>query len=168
MTRSELVQALRANGTEMLAALRAAPPEAFAQGRYENGWNARQILAHVASMEWTYRNLIEIARKARDEPEPGSTAGDSPPTREMRGGNDAYNARQVEKRASATIHELLEEFARNRAQTIAAVEATDEALLEVPIRSGGGHTGSLEVVLRTVAIDHVSSHVRDITGGQAG
>ena len=36
-----------------------------------------------------------------------------------RGGIDDYNARQVEKRAGATIAELLDEFAANRAKTVA-------------------------------------------------
>ncbi len=53
-SKDELLQILRSNGAEVVAKLRGLPPEAFEQGRYENGWNGRQILAHVASIEWTY------------------------------------------------------------------------------------------------------------------
>ena len=48
-TKQQLIEALRQNGEEAVRKLRATPESAFAEGVYENGWNARQILAHVAS-----------------------------------------------------------------------------------------------------------------------
>jgi len=143
-------------------------------GRYEGGWNGRQILAHVAAIEWTYARLIDVARQApagappeaassevrRTTPE--EAAGMS--TRPVRGGIDDYNARQVEKRAGATVAELLDEFAANRAKTISAVEEAEESLLATPIRSAGGITGTLSGVLTAVAVQHVMMHIADITG----
>ena len=171
-TKAELLTALRANGEDTLTHLRAVPPEAFEQGRYENGWNGRQILAHVASIEWTYRNLIDIAAGS-DAPakpdagvtrtEPGEAAGT--PTRTMRGGVGSYNERQVAKREGASVDELLAEFERNREQTIAAVEAAGEELFARQIRSAGGITGSLANVIQAVAVLHVAGHVNDIVGG---
>src|SRR2546425_11956326 len=114
-TRTELLEALRASGEEVIETVRALPPERLEEGRYENGWNGRQILAHIASIEWTYPRLIDIARTPPVEEA-------TPPTRAMKGGNDAYNARQVSKRAHLTVPELLAEFAANRAATIKAVE----------------------------------------------
>lgn len=164
-SKAELIAALRANEQQVIAALRALPPAEFEQGRYENGWNGRQILAHVAAIEWTYPRLLEIARQA---PPAGGAEQPSanPPTRAARGGIDAYNQRQVEKRATATIDELIAEFQRNRAATIAAVADADDRVLATPIRSAGGVTGPAGVVLSTVAVGHVSGHVRDITGGR--
>ncbi|MGK2966391.1 MAG: DinB family protein [Tepidiformaceae bacterium] len=151
-------------GTRCLSKLRTAPP---AGGRYENGWNGREILAHVASIEWTYRNLVEIARQARDaDPALVRADGSGLPTREMRGGNDAYNARQVEKRARATVPELIDEWERNREMTLAAVEDADEALFAVEIRSAGGVPGALGDVLLAVTIGHVNGHVDDIVRGE--
>lgn len=83
----------------------------------------------------------------------------------MSGGIDAYNARQVARRADVSLSALIDEFARNRAATIAAVEMIDEPLLAVSIRSAGGIEGSLADVLRWAAVDHVLGHVRDITSG---
>src|SRR2546426_1299700 len=117
-TRTELLEALRASGEEVIETVRALPPERLEEGRYENGWNGRQILAHVASIEWTYPRLIDIARA----PTPPA---DEAPTRTMRGGNDAYNDRQVSKRAHLSAADLLAEFEQNRAATIRAVEAAD-------------------------------------------
>src|SRR4051812_12456597 len=63
-TKQQLIAALRENGAAAVAKLRAAPASAFEAGRYENGWNGKQILAHVASIEWTYRKLIDVAKQA--------------------------------------------------------------------------------------------------------
>lgn len=134
----------------------ALPPARLEEGRYESGWNGRQILAHLASIEWTYPRLIDLAREGSSE--------DAPPTRTMRGGNDAYNERQVAKRAHVPAAELLAEFERNRAATITAVEAAGEALFARPIRSAGGVAGTLASVLYQVAVEHVLGHARDIAG----
>ena len=160
-TRAELLTALRASRDEVVAIVKGRPPEALERGCYEGGWNGRQILAHLASIEWTYPRLIDIARAA-GAPAPAAAA--EPPTRAMRGGNDAYNERQVAKRAHLSAAELLEEFERNRAATIRAVEATDEALFAREIRSAGGVTGPLALVFHRVAVEHVLGHARDIGG----
>jgi hypothetical protein len=166
-SKSELLAALSASGREVSNTIRALPVDRLEEGRYENGWNGRQILAHVASIEWTYPRLIEIARDAPDDGQAEAPAAD-PPTRTMRGGNDAYNERQVTKRVDRSPAELLAEFEQNRAATIRAVEEADEALFARRIRSAGGVTGSLAAVLHQVAILHVLGHVRDIAGSNSG
>ncbi len=145
-SRAELLEALRSSEQEVLAKLGALPAEEFEQGRYESGWNGRQILAHVASIEWTYPRLMDVAKLRAP------------------GGIDAYNQRQVEKRAQASVAELLAEFQQNRAATIAAVEGSDEAFLTTPIRSAGGVTGPLAGVIYAVAVAHVLGHLNDIAG----
>jgi len=158
LTKSELLEALRASRDEVLQIVRAIPPDRMEEGRYEAGWNGRQILAHVASIEWTYPRLLDIARDAgQGEPDPAQ-----PPTRSMRGGNDAYNERQVAKRAHHSVAELLAEFEENRAATIRAVEAADESLFSRRIRSAGGVVGPLATVFYAVAVAHVLGHARDI------
>ena len=161
-TKAELLDALRASRDEVVSTVRGLSPQQLEEGRYENGWNGRQILAHLASIEWTYPRLIDIARaEPTTETAP---AGNDLPTRTMRGGNDAYNERQVAKRAHLSPADLLAEFERNRAATIAAVEAADDSLLARPIRSAGGVTGPLALVFHRVAVLHVLGHTRDIAG----
>ena len=162
MTKQGLLQDLRTSRDEVLRIVRALPAAKLEEGRYENGWNGRQILAHIASIEWSYPRLIDIARDA-DSPKPQAAPTD-PPTRSMRGGNDAYNDRQVAKRASVSVPDLLAEFETNRAATIAAVEAADDALFARQIRSAGGIVGPLAEVFRQVAVLHVLGHARDISG----
>lgn len=166
-TKAQLLEALRSSGQRAVEALRALPTETFEQGRYESGWNGRQILAHIASIEWTYQRLIDVAKEPPPEA-PAARPGEKkdPPTRTAQGGILSYNDRQVEKRAGATVEELLMEFEQNRAATIAAVEGADEALLQKPIRSAGGVTGPLASVINSVAVLHVNAHTNDIVGSQ--
>ena len=172
-SKSELLDALRSGERVILDKLSALPADTFEQGRYENGWNGRQILAHIASIEWTYPRLIDIAREgtspgaSRTPTEARATGGgrpDVPPTRSFRGGNLSYNERQVEKRAQMSVADLVAEFQKNRAATIAAVEQAEESLLAVPIRSAGGITGPLARVIYLVAVLHVAGHLNDIVG----
>ncbi len=166
-TKMALIAALRASGNQATSALRALPPESLARVCYAGGWTGREIVAHLAAIEWTYPRLIDLARQAAarqagQQGAPGDAGAPPPPS----GGIDGYNARQVAKRAGASLDDLIDEFARNRAATIAAVEAIDEPLLAAPIRSAGGVEGPLADVLRWVAVDHVLGHVRDITSGE--
>ena len=157
-SKAELLQALRSSRDEVLALVRALPPERLEEGGYESGWNGRQILAHIASIEWSYPRLIDIART------PPAPAAAAPPTREMKGGNDSYNDRQVAKREHMTVPELLAEFEKNRAATIQAVEAADPELFTRRIRSAGGVVGPLALVFHQIAVAHVLGHARDIAG----
>lgn len=176
-TKDDVLGALRDSGAKAVTALRAMDAKAFESGRYENGWNARQILAHVAAIEWTYARLLDVASEAPAASAPAASAPASNEvrrtsaeesggvaTRPVRGGIDDYNARQVEKRAGASVAELIDELEANRARTIAAVEGADAEMLSRPIRSSGGITGSLGSVLMAVAVEHVNGHVADITG----
>ena len=157
-SKAELPRALRESPGSAVKLVGSLPAARFEEGRYEGGWNGRQILAHVASIEWSYPRLIDIARS---EPVPAEAP---PPTRAMKGGNDSYNDRQVAKREHLTVAELLAEFEKNRAATIQAVEAADEALFARRIRSAGGVVGPLAVVFHQIAVAHVLGHTRDIAG----
>jgi hypothetical protein len=158
-TKRELLAALATSRDEVLALVRAMEPARLEEGRYENGWNGRQILAHIASIEWSYPRLIDIART------PPGPVEQAPPTRTMKGGNDAYNDRQVAKREGMTVPALLAEFETNRAATIRAVETADEELFARRIRSAGGVVGPLATVFHQIAVAHVLGHARDILTG---
>ena len=157
-SKAELLADLRLSGDTAIRKLRAFDARRLDAGRYENGWNGRQILAHIAAIEWTYGRLVELARQPATEPSTGERQAD------VRGGMDGYNARQVEKRATASVEELLLELEENRRKTIAAVEEADDALFDVPVRSAGGRTGTLAQVFREIAIGHLETHVADILG----
>jgi hypothetical protein len=175
-TKSDLVQSLKSTGADAVEKLRGLPESAFDAGCYENGWNGREVLAHIASIEWTYQNLLKLAEEAGSEkpkpaPEPSRPAGSvySTDTGQPSGKILSYNDRQVEKRAGMSISELIDEFEANRKLTVAAVENADDSLFEKEIRSAGGIKGTAAQVLNMVAIMHVQGHVADIVrSAQAG
>ncbi len=154
-----LVSDLRADAAAIAAALATLEPNALERGAYEQGWTGREIVAHIASIEWTYARLIERASKAAEAEDDTSAGGQgSGGTVDM----DGYNARQIEKRQGTPVAELIDEFRANRARTIEAVEAAPAALFARPMRSAGGVSGTLAGVIRGVAIDHVRGHVADL------
>ena len=153
-TRDDLLAALRDDAArlpEVVAAIGAGDLE---RGVYENGWSARQLLAHLAAIEWTYPRLIEQARSPAEASAGGSRSGSF--------NMDAYNHRQVSNRADATISELLEEFAHNRQSTITAIAEAEQELLNQPTRSAGGAQGTLLEVLTNVTLEHVRTHLSDL------
>lgn len=165
LTKAELLEALQSSGKLAAEKLRALPADKWTEGRYENGWNAREILAHLSSIEWAYPKLIDLARgePAPEKPPPPRPTVTPPPG----GGTPQilnYNERQVAKRADYTVEQLLDEFEGNRAATIAAVAAAEEPLFAVEVTSAGGVKGPLSLVMNYVAVEHVKMHVRDITG----
>ena len=160
--KTQLLAALRQGEKDVVDKLGGLPAERFDAGCYENGWNGRQILAHIAAIEWTYPKLIDVARGAE---RPAEKKPDSPPpTRTASGGINSYNDRQIERYAEATVDELLEVFRKNRATTIAAVEASEDDLFLREVKSAGGVGGPLGTVFNYVAVMHVAGHVNDIVG----
>ena len=153
-TRDDLLAALRDDAARLPQVVAAIGADDLDRGVYENGWSARQLLAHLAAIEWTYPRLIEQARSPA-EPRPTSSGSRS---FDM----DAYNHRQVSNRADATIPELLAEFARNRQSTITAIADAEQELLIQPTRSAGGAQGTLLEVLTNVTLAHVRTHLSDL------
>jgi uncharacterized damage-inducible protein DinB len=153
ISKQELLDDMHASAREFVDAVRAFPEGEWSEGRYEEGWTAKDILAHVASIEWTYPRLLAPAeagpRQRETEKGPRDVVDD-------------YNRRQVDKRKALPVGDLMEEFQRNRAATIAAVEDADESLLDERVRSAGGTEGTAAEVLNFVAVTHVRQHLEDL------
>ena len=155
MNRAETIAALETDAAAVAETVSGLAGRRWDTGVYEHGWTARQLLAHLAAIEWTYPKLIDRARETSSASASGGGGGFD---------MDAYNRRQVEKRADASVADLLDEFARNRAATIAALRDADDELLAQPTRSAGGVQGTLLEVFASVAVDHVRQHLADLRG----
>lgn len=158
ISKSQLLESLRTTGADLLAKLQELPAEAFEAGCYENGWNGRQVLAHVTAIEWTYPKLIDLARSGPPEKKPEQPVKSKP----ARGGINDYNDRSIERYKDSSVAELLEMFRANRENTIATVEATEDDILATEVKSAGGIRGPVSTVLNYVAVMHVQGHVNDI------
>ena len=159
VTKGQLLEKLRQDEREIIEKLAALPAEALETGCYENGWNGRQVLSHVVGIEWTYPKLLDVARNAG---QPKEDKPKEPATKPAQGGIGSYNDRTVERYKDYTVPQLIDDFKKNRASTIAAVEAADEELFAKPVRSAGGVEGPLGTVMNFVAIMHVEGHIDDI------
>ena len=164
ITKAQLLESLRKGEKEALEKLSAVPPDAFDRGCYENGWNGRQVLAHITAIEWTYPKLIDVARGSGKlaEKAPEKAKDQKPPQRPASGGINSYNERSIARYEGVGAEALLEEFRKNRATTIEVIEATDDDLFLQPVKSAGGITGPLGYVMNLVAVMHVAGHVDDI------
>ena len=155
VSKEQLLENMRASAREFTDAAKAVPQERWPEGRYEEGWTARDILAHVASIEWTYPKLLALAEQPPEERDA---------EKHFKGGTGGYNQRQVDKRADATVDDLLAEFERNRSATIEAVEQADEDLLRRRVRSAGGVEGTAAEVMNYLTVIHLNAHLDDIKG----
>jgi hypothetical protein len=151
-TKAELLAALEASRDEVV---RGVDGLDLSRGVYEGGWNGRQLLAHIASIEWTYPRILEL---------PSATDDEAARPRDTSVTVDDYNRRQVERRDGVPVDDLLDEFVRNRAKTIAAVAAHPEEDFARRVRSAGGTVGSVADVLWFVAVEHVRGHLADVLG----
>ena len=151
-TKAELLAALEASRDEVVGGVDGLD---LSRDVYEGGWNGRQLLAHIASMEWTYPRILEL---------PSATDEEATRPRDTSVTVDNYNRRQVERRDSVPVDDLIDEFVRNRDKTIAAVAAHPEEDLGRRVRSAGGTVGSVADVLWFVAVEHVRGHLEDLRG----
>ena len=60
--KEQLLDGMRASIGEFIDAARSLSPERWEEGRYEEGWTAKDILAHVASVEWTFPKILVMAQ----------------------------------------------------------------------------------------------------------
>ena len=151
-TKAELLAALETSRDEVVRRVEGLD---LSSGVYEGGWNGRQLLAHIASMEWTYPRILGL---------PSATDEEAARPRDTSVTVDDYNRRQVERRDGVPVDDLIDEFVRNRAETIAAVAAHPEEDFAKRVRSAGGTVGSLADVLWFVAVEHVRGHLADLLG----
>jgi hypothetical protein len=158
VSKEQLLENMRAQRERVLTVVAEVPETHWAEGRYEEGWTARDILAHIASIEWTYPRILDLADNAKEPEPPKEPSKPRPP------GLGDYNQRQVAKRADASVEELLDEFERNRTATIAAVQDASEDLLREHVRSAGGAEGTVAEVLNYRAVIHLDGHLDDLRG----
>ena len=62
LAKMPLLAALRASGDDTIETLHALPPDSFVRVCYAGGWSGREVVAHLAAIEWTYPRLIDLAR----------------------------------------------------------------------------------------------------------
>ena len=156
-TKSGIIEGIRQVQAEAMRVASAMPDDAWDKGVYENGWNAKQILCHVALSA----NVPAFLIAAANSPEPAEMPGDA-------GDIDDFNASQVAMRMEKPVSEILEEINRTYEMAVNVVQATPDELLAKQIRTPWQTEGELGALILDEDIrDHVLVHLADISGASA-
>jgi hypothetical protein len=120
----------------------------------EGGWNRRQLLAHLASIN--LRHLIRV-RLGAGLPEPSGASVASLP------GIDDFNAVEVESRDGRSVDELLTEFRSTRGELVRLVRSLTPEQRQRFTMPRGNETLSLEQWAPFV-VAHDRTHLAEILG----
>ena len=148
--KEDVIAAIRNAEAEVERLVESAPEPAWSKGAYEQGWNAKQLLCHIASTSGVAGFLIAMAQ---------ASAGGGP------GADfdvDSWNAQAVAERQDKAVEEIMEEARTNFRRDIAGVEAAPGDLLSRNFRAPWGSEGPLGDVIVASVQEHLMVHARDL------
>ncbi len=149
-SRQEIVDAYRRARQQAEELVASASESAWSRGAYEQGWNAKQLLCHIADSCGVARFLIAYAKDRR--PLPAGVEFDI----------DKWNAQQVALREGKSIQDLLTELQVNIGREVEAIEAAPDALLSGQTRAPWGDEGTLGDLIMGTISDHFHMHLADL------
>jgi hypothetical protein len=128
-----------------------APQAAWTNAVHGDGWDARELLSHMASTSGVANFILMLAEG------PAGAAG---------GGGaydiDQFNAQQVAMRAGRSVAELLDEVRANIARDIAAVENASDELLAKRFRAPWDVEGPVAEVIVESLRRHFRGHLEEL------
>ncbi len=149
-SKTDIVEVIRNTQEEVEKLVSSAAESAWSKPVYEQGWNAKQLLCHIASTSGAARFLIGMAKA----PGSGGMGADFD--------IDAFNAQQVAARKAKPITEVLEEVRGNCQRDIESIKNTADDLLAQHFRAPWGVEGPLADVIVISIEGHLMMHVRDL------
>ena len=154
-SRKQVIETIRAFEIEVRELAGALSDQAWTGQAYENGWNARQLLCHIASTSGVAQFLLTLARA----PAGGVTGV---PTSSGGYDIDEFNRQQVAMREGRTVAEITAEIVSNLERGTAAVEAAPDEELAKRFRAPWGIEGSLAEVIAGSFREHLGLHLADL------
>ena len=148
--KDEVVAKMQSLKGEIEQAVSEMPEEAWEQGVYEGGWNARQVLCHMASMSGVVGFVLGIARMPAS-PSLGASFDEN-----------AFNARLVAAREGKSNADLLGEIKSNFERDISALRAAPDDLLGTDFRAPWDVEGELGDVIVMSLEEHLGTHLADL------
>jgi hypothetical protein len=150
--RQRVLEALRNGRSQLETAVKAVPTEAWSQGVYENGWNAKQLLCHLSGGT-PAGFILGMASRTEGEGQGAGTSGFD---------IDAWNKEQVESKESKSINDLLEDARAGFAKDEAQVKQTPDDLLAKHYKAPWGVEGSVADVIIGSINGHLAGHLGDL------
>jgi hypothetical protein len=152
-TRQEIISTIEALDADLQRTVTGMPDAAWFDGIYESGWNARQLLSHIASTSGVTSFILNMAQAP------------SLPASDPRGGAfniDDFNKMQVEMRAGKSVEEVLAEIRSNLQRDIGVVQATDETLLNQHFKAPWDAEGLVGDMIVSSLHEHLGMHLADL------
>jgi hypothetical protein len=146
----DVIGAIRSAQQEVERLVSSAPESAWSKQVYEQGWNAKQLLCHMASTSGVAGFLIGMAKA----PGSGGMGADFD--------IDAFNAQQVAARQDKPVAEVLEEVCGNCRRDIESVQNAPDDLLAQHFRAPWDVEGPLGDVIVGSVEGHLMMHLRDL------
>ncbi len=148
--KQDVIGAIRDAQREVEKLVPLVPASAWSGQAYEQGWNGKQLLCHLASTSGIARFLIRMAQA----PGSGGMGADFD--------IDSFNAQQVAARQDKPVDEVLEEVCANCRRDIESVENAPDDLIAQHFRAPWGIEGALGDVIVGSIDEHFMTHVRDL------
>jgi hypothetical protein len=133
----------------------AMPEAAWSKGVYEDGWNARELLAHMASTSGTAGFILGMARMPSA---PSLGAGYD---------ENAFNAQQVAAREGKSISDTVAEIEGDFQRGIDAVRDAPDDLLTKHFRAPWDVEGEVGDVIVMSLEGHLGMHLADLRSAAA-
>ncbi len=149
-TKSNVIGTIRDAQREVESLVSSTPEAVWSKQGYEQGWNAKQILCHIASTSGTAGFLMGMAKA----PGAGGMGADFD--------IDAFNAQQVVARQDKPVVEILEELRGNCQRDIERVQNAPDDLMAQHLRAPWGTEGPLADVIVGSIEGHFMMHVREL------
>lgn len=152
-SKEELISGFADARAQLQGLMQALSDQDWQKGVYQDGWNAKQILAHVAGQD----NVATIDRLI------GQAKGQAaPPSRPAGMTGDEYNQMRVNAIIGKSAAELAADFDGSCAKAIAKLEAIPQEDLDIAITTGFGAGGTVGDLVRRIGSGHLVSHIGDI------
>ena len=148
--KEDVIGAIHSVRQEVERLVSSTPESAWSGPGYEQGWNAEQLLCHMASTSGVAGFLIAMAKA----PGTGGMGADFD--------IDAWNAQAVAARQEKPLAEILEEVRGNCQRDIESVQAAADDLLAQHFRAPWETEGPLADVIIDSIGEHIMTHVRDL------
>ena len=150
--KNDIVTAMRQQLHEIEQLALSLPDAAWTRGVYENGWNAKQLLCHLAESSGVAGFLVGFAQVPPSGSSGSGAAFDI----------DVWNAQRVAALQDKPLPALLDELRGNSESNIAAVEAAPDGLLAKRIKAPWGAEGSVAGIILASIQEHGETHLSDL------
>lgn len=156
--KERILETIRTSRKQLEETVAAMPTDAWTRGVHENGWNAKQLLCHLAGGS-PAGFIIGMAGRSGEGAGSGGGAGGFD--------IDAWNKAEVEKRQARSVEELMAEARASFDRDVELVNRTPDELLAKHFRAPWGAEGSVAGVIVASLSGHTAGHLAELRTAMA-